>query len=663
MMFLDDSTDIAGALNGRYDTFLVAVSIFVAILVSHAGVSLAREIRRDGGGIKHRPGRFVQCSVITGCAIWAMHFIGMLAFDLPVEVYYSAPITLLSFAPAVLTGMLVTFAVTRERLPISWLVPAAILMTSGIVAMHLTGMAAMNADARMLYDPTTFLLALIVGGLLSVFAIHAGFIAAGSERVFAHPYWQRLAAATAYAVTVTAIHYVAMAGTYFIAGPGAAIQTKFPHTDNAILNIGLIAVLLVGLFSFTTGIGRRMESASELRREVAEREKVEVALRVREAQLRAVFDNTPIYLNLKDTEGRYLLINKPYEVWLGRAASEIIGKKAGDFVTDAEQLKDIQAAERRVVETGEVDEREISISRPDGKTYDRIIIMFPVKAPDGQLTGIGTAAIDITERKQAERGLRAAVEKADYANRAKSEFLAHMSHELRTPLNSIIGFSETLLGQFVATVEDPKVLEYIENIHGSGTHLLAIISDLLDLSKIEAGALEVAEDEIVVAEVVSATLRLIEERARKAGQRITVEIQDDLPILRGDELRVKQILLNLLGNATKFTPAGGLISVRAGMNGDGGVFMEVEDNGIGIAEEFLPRITEPFVQAGRDVTNRNHEGTGLGLALVKSLVETHGGSLEISSTAGEGTTVTVSFPADRSVAPPPAPRAAGSGGG
>ena len=657
-MFLDNSSDIAGALNGRYDPFLVSVSIFVAILVSHAGMSMAREIKRDSAGIQRQPGQFLLCSAIMGCSVWAMHFIGMLAFEIPINVQYSAPMTLLSVLPAALTGVLATFAVTRDKLPANRLVPLAILLTIGIVAMHMTGMAAMTVEARMLFDPAFLLAALVAGSLFSAFALYAGFIATGAGRVYAHPYWQRLAAAAAFAFNVSAIHYLAMAGTYYFADAGWVSLVEHPHAEDTVLQIGLIGVLLVGLFSFTTGIGLRMETASALQREVAEREKVEVALRIREAQIRAIFDNTPIYLNLKDLEGRYLLVNKPYEDWLGCPASEIIGKKASDFIADAEELKTILAAERRVIETGEVDEQEVSVARPGGRVHDRIIIRFPVKAADGLLTGIGTSAIDITERKQAERSLQSAKEKADYANRAKSEFLTHMSHELRTPLNSIIGFSETLLGQFVATIEDPKVLEYIENIHGSGTHLLAIISDLLDLSKIEAGALEVAEDDIVLADVVTATLRLIEERTRKADQHVTVEIQDDLPVLRGDELRVKQILLNLLGNAAKFTPEGGRISVRAGMDGDGGMFITVEDNGIGIAAEFLPRITEPFVQAGKDVTNRNHEGTGLGLALVKSLAETHGGSLEISSTAGEGTTVTVRFPADR-VIYETAPRAAG----
>ncbi|MFQ5467543.1 MAG: sensor histidine kinase, partial [Kiloniellaceae bacterium] len=232
------------------------------------------------------------------------------------------------------------------------------------------------------------------------------------------------------------------------------------------------------------------------------------------------------------------------------------------------------------------------------------------------------------------------------ANRAKSEFLAHMSHELRTPLNAILGFSEMMLRETLGPLGTPRYREYVRDIHDSGAHLTSIIGDILDLSKMEAGKTELSERSIDVSETVNACLRLVGARARRSRIELDTEWHQALPTLRADPRLVKQIILNLLSNAIKFTPANGRVTVWAGVTAEGELALAVRDTGAGIAEQDIPTALAPFGQVGASRTKK-HDGTGLGLPLVKSFVELHCGALDIQSRPGVGTTVTVRFPKDR----------------
>jgi two-component system, cell cycle sensor histidine kinase PleC len=253
--------------------------------------------------------------------------------------------------------------------------------------------------------------------------------------------------------------------------------------------------------------------------------------------------------------------------------------------------------------------------------------------------------IDALARSKAESD--AAREHAEAASRAKSEFLANMSHELRTPLNAILGFSEMITSRIFAA-QPEKHYEYAGLIHDSGYHLLTLINDILDLAKIEAGSWSLRESEADLGAIIAEAASMVQPRIAASRCLLTVELEPRLPLVTCDERAVKQILLNLLSNAIKFTPQGGHVTVFASRAEDGGIALGVADSGVGIAPEDQSRVFQSFGQGRHDVVTAD-KGTGLGLPIVKGLVEAHGGRIALESEVGEGTTVTVAFPASRVV--------------
>ncbi len=363
----------------------------------------------------------------------------------------------------------------------------------------------------------------------------------------------------------------------------------------------------------------------------------------------SVLDNLPIGVSVKDLDGRFIIANKQLRIWRPQLKEDYLGQRADDIFNDPAVVSSKRAAQEEETRTSKkIVKREEWRTYEDGSRRFLEWIKFPILDRDGDIVGIGTIGTDLTGRKTVEQHLRTAKETAEIASRAKSEFLAHMSHELRTPLNAVIGFSHIMIEQTFGPLGHANYVDYAKDIYGAGNHLLKVISDILDISKIEAGEIELDQKEIDLGHLMASSIKMIRSRADAAGVIITLKMPRELPAFYGDELRLRQIALNLLSNAVKFTPSGGEITFSIELEPTGALKWEVSDTGIGIPNEDINRVLRPFEQA-RQGFEFSHEGTGLGLYLTKTLTELHGGTLALTSRVGEGTQVALQFPAERTL--------------
>ncbi len=415
--------------------------------------------------------------------------------------------------------------------------------------------------------------------------------------------------------------------------------------------------------------------------DVTEAKRINQALHNSEARFQAIVDNSPAKIHIKDSHGRYVLVNPLAEKLFGVTEAEALGKTTHEVFPQA-QADAFAAHDRLVQETGKAIEQEEVWHRDDG-AHTYFTVKFPIFDRAGELSGVGAIGTDITDRKKAEQRLRDsekhlqlriaeleaaqhrlqeqeaklirlardlenACDQAESANRAKTDFLATMSHELRTPLNAILGFSEIIQTETLGPMGSLKYREYASHIFESGRLLLDLINDILDLSKVESGMGDLHEEHIEVASLARSVWSLIQHRAQLQGVALTLELPEELPALSADLRKMKQILVNLLSNAIKFTKRGGWVALKVRCSAGSGYVFQVVDTGIGIAPRDIPKALSQFGQVDSGLS-RQHEGTGLGLPLAKALVELHGGSLGLESAVGFGTTVTVRLPAGRVV--------------
>jgi PAS domain S-box-containing protein len=367
-----------------------------------------------------------------------------------------------------------------------------------------------------------------------------------------------------------------------------------------------------------------------------------------DAMVQLVLDNVDAAITVYDAQGNLVRANKGAERLSGFTLAELQRPATwSHIIPGAEFSRVSQIVTSRRIEEFPV----INVNHWVHKDGSRRLMQWSnVALPDplGNVALIVCIGFDITEQRQTEVKLIRAKNEAELANRAKSEFLANMSHELRTPLNAILGFSEIIRDrQFGADVG--RYAEYAAHIHDSGEWLLSLISDILDMAKLEAGKLQLVEEVTDLGQIVDGCLRMVSVRAREGGIALVPKLPAEPVRLLADQKCMKQILLNLLSNAIKFTPNGGRIELEVTNPRQDGVRLVVTDTGIGIPAANMRQLFQPFHQVESTLT-RGRSGTGLGLAITKRLTELHGGSIGVESTPGTGTIVTVALPSSRLVA-------------
>ncbi len=364
-----------------------------------------------------------------------------------------------------------------------------------------------------------------------------------------------------------------------------------------------------------------------------------------------VLEQAPVSVVITDAQGVIQYVNKQLSQSTGYSMDEVVGKTPRIFKsgqTPTETYGNLWAALR----SGRQWRCEMLNRRKNGELFWEHQAISPLRDNRGRITQYLAVKEDITDQKEMQRTLVQAMENARRANKAKSDFLAGMSHELRTPLNAVIGYSELSLLQPWGPLGDARYREYLEAVNDSGRHLLQLINDLLDLSKVEADKFDLSEEKTHFAELLDQVFLLVRERADKRGVILRRALPDPVPCVHADTLRLKQVLVNLLSNAIKFSDRRDVVTVSIEAEPGEDLRIIVADEGCGIRESDLARVMEPFGQADNPMV-RQEVGTGLGLPLSRKLVELHGGTLELTSVYGKGTTVVVTLPASRLIACPP----------
>ena len=452
---------------------------------------------------------------------------------------------------------------------------------------------------------------------------------------------------------------VALASTFALVAAGLLVflgtHAMLPPADGA--EVGALAALgIISASLYATGLALGAESLAR---------KSFWLLYAEEDRYRLLARNMTDVITRHGRNGAVLFVSPAAETLFGSKAGQLHGHNLFDRVHVADRPAYLTALADAAA-LGEARSVEFRVRREaadhDGAAAAGKSHLSPqfiwVEMRCRRLERAGDAAEpevvavmrDVTERKSQEQALDHARAETDHANAAKVKFLANMSHELRTPLNAIIGFSDMLMNEERMRLDGPRRQEYAKLINDSGAHLLAVVNGILDMSKMETGDFEISPEPFGPAQIIGNCCDILALKARESGLDLAMRLPADLPEITADKRAFKQILLNLISNAVKFTDRGGRVTVAANIDASD-IVIVVEDTGVGISEDDLPRIGRPFFQA-RGTYDRRHDGTGLGLSIVQGLVMLHGGDIGITSRLGEGTRVTVRLPIDCETAKP-----------
>jgi two-component system sensor histidine kinase/response regulator len=616
---------------GSYDLRLVALSVLIAMCASYVALDLAGRTAAARG--RARAMWLTGGALVMGFGIWSMHFIGMVAFSLPVPIQYDLPTVWLSLVAAALASGVALFVVSRTRLGWTSALIGSIVMGIGISAMHYVGMAAMRMPAMNHWNYGVVALSATIAIVVSLVALGLAFRFRTETRELAP---LKIASAGVMGLAIAGMHYTGMAAAHF--APGAIAGGTAHAVTIPALSVALVTLLILGLSLLTAAVDRRFSVRA-------------LQLVASEERYRLLFQRSLAGVYQSTLDGQLLDCNEAFARVFGYASREecLAHRVLRHYPVPADRDRFVA----RLKEELRLTDLESCLQRQDGTPVWVLENATLGRNGAGEPVIEGTL-IDITQRKHAEEALIAATAAAEGANQAKSEFLANMSHEIRTPMNGIVGMTELALGTEL-TVEQHW---YLETVRTSADALLTLINDILDFSKIEARRLDIDLIDFDLTAVLDESMRALAPRAHEKCLELAYHIAADVPsAMGGDPARLRQILLNLAGNAVKFTSAGEVV-VRVDLESEVGnqsvLHFAVSDTGIGIAKEKQTHVFDAFTQADASTTRR-FGGTGLGLAIASQLVELMGGRIWMDSELGRGSVFHFTLPFDKRDALPVKP--------
>jgi signal transduction histidine kinase len=608
MYFANGIARIVGCISVDHDLRLVVLAALICLFSCFTACGVTQRAREGSSG-RGWPW-LAAAAMIFSAGVWATHFVAELAYAPRLPIAFGIGWTMASLVIAGSASVAGFYFALRWNTALG-----GAMIGAAIGAMHYSGMKAIQIPADVSWD-----IPLVIVSL--VWAVVVGAIA--MPVLLRRPSWLgQIYGTVLFMVAICGLHFTAMTALHLEPNPLMPMPQALGDWLVAAVAIVIAVIVVAGQGAVLVDV--RLAKA-ELN---SAYERLAGALETLPAGI-ALFDTSDRLIVFNETYGRIhptiadiLIPGTPFETILRQNVQR-------DRFDLGDQEKEAYIAERlaRHRNPGVSFERRLTDGRWERVSEQRM--------GDG---GLSLVITDITSDKEREAALQAARNAADSANRAKSTFLANMSHELRTPLNAVIGFSEAMaLGVFGA-LGSQRYAEYAKDIHKSGRYLHELIGDVFDMAKIEAGRRELEREPIDCVSEIKEALTLISLRANTNGVTTKLRQDNELGALFADRRAFKQILLNIISNAVKFTPRGGKVTVQVRSSGRDGI-LQVIDTGVGIAEDDLKKLGTPFFRANREVSA---EGTGLGLALTMSLVELHGWQLDLASQRGGGTTVTIAM--------------------
>jgi PAS domain S-box-containing protein len=604
-------------MTSSYNVGLVALSVSIAILASYAALDLAGRTRAARGALRRV--WLTGGAIAMGLGIWSMHYIGMLAFHLPVPVLYDVPTVIASLIAATAASAVALFVVSRNTLTVMSVVAGSIVMGSGIAGMHYTGMAAMRLPAMHHYDGRLVALSVVFAIVISLVALILTFLFRDDVKVTS---WHKLGSAVLMGVAVPVMHYTGMAAASFTSAPLIGDTSRAVGiSQGGVVAITSVTFMVLAFAILTSMVDRRFSSQT-------------LELESTENRYRLLFERSLAGVYRSTIDGRLLDVNDAcFRIFGYASREEHLAHNVSELWFEP---ADREAFVARLIRVKSLANFECRYRRRDGTPVWVLESVTLLEGEHGVAIIEGTL-IDITTRKQVEQEMRRVKEEAESANQAKSEFLANMSHEIRTPMNGIIGMTDLVLdSELTADQRDS-----LATVRTSADTLLSILNNILDFSKIESRKLHLEAVPFSIRASIAAALKPLAFRAHQQGLELICEIGPEVPAgVVGDPTRIQQVLTNLVGNALKFTEQGHIfVAVRQDSHTARStkLHVSVTDTGIGIPPEKHDLIFEAFRQADGSTTRR-FGGTGLGLTISATLVRLMGGRIWVESAPGAGST-------------------------